>query len=303
MLLAMNGFRLVFNHASLPGLDRREAEMNDTMQLRHVKEHLVGMDVRDADTMHAKVAETKRERLAFEGKFRGLRKVAESAQAAAASSSSARRGRAPPQAKRVPRKLPRKDDETLATWNKLPPEGARIVQDDFNSRFLCWYRKRSVQIVDIAWRPAGVGAVVGVGLGRGRPFRTGLPHRGLVAGRAVGGAGAMSPHPPPASFAPGSILASLAAPVDRREHDYRSLLSATQGSPDCDSEMPSFRACEAFSPMRCGRPLAIHAQCCVSYRIGHSAVRQTIAVQLSIPGGLPYAKSRWCHPEPPLLGG
>lgn len=118
--------------------------MNDTLQLQHVKENLVGMDIRDADAMHAKAAETKQDRLAFEDKFRGLRKKVESARAAASSSSSSRRGRPAPQAKRVPRKLPRKDDESLDTWNKLLPDGARIVQDDFNSRFLCWYRKNSL---------------------------------------------------------------------------------------------------------------------------------------------------------------
>lgn len=153
------------------GFDTCKAEMNDTMQLQHIKEHLVGMDVRDADAMQVKTAETKKERVAFEEKFRALRKKVDSSRASvsSAASSSGSRRRPQAQAKRVPRKLPRKDDESLASWSKLLPDGARIVQDDFNSRFLCWYRRSSLsrswtlhgaraaleQLVRWAWVEAG----------------------------------------------------------------------------------------------------------------------------------------------------
>ena len=94
--------------------------------------------------MSDKLETTKQERQKLESEVRNVRKrvVAAAAKAKARGHRKAGAISAGPKGGKPPKKLPLDSEVDMPAIQALLPEGARIVRDDYNSRFKCWFKRQ-----------------------------------------------------------------------------------------------------------------------------------------------------------------
>ena len=115
--------------------DGAQEECNKTLQLDFVQEHLVKHDQKEAAAISGEIDKAKKTVKAFESELSVFRKAVRApAKGGGKGGRAAGRG-----GQKKVRKLPKDEDINMAFVEAELPPGARIYQDDFNSRFLCFF--------------------------------------------------------------------------------------------------------------------------------------------------------------------